>query len=123
MKNKTVSNFTSAYIYAKHIQDWKVNMDGEHEDHDTSANAWGINTGTELPAIQETPDKALAFNRSGISFHRSTTKPGGEEGSIKEYLRRDGEVAYGDMIRLTRVLSKLGFVTEDDLEILGKALF
>ena len=46
-----------------------------------------------------------------------------DEGSIRQYLQRVGELRPADVMRAAQVLEELGFNSEEDLEILATAFF
>jgi hypothetical protein len=116
--NKIVATSTNEIQQTPHSQEALV-MD------DTSNSLRGDSNASS--AVAEKVQEALVQASQGNSIHLARIVQDlvqkEESGSMKEYLRADGLLSEGDILRLAKVLDDLGFASSDDLNILGTAFF
>ena len=116
--NKIVTTSTNEIQQTSHSQEALV-MD------DTSNSLRGDSNTSS--AVAEKVQEAIVQATQGNSIHLSRLVHDlvqkQEASSMKEYLRDDGLLSEGDILRLAKLLDDLGFASRDDLEILGTAFF
>ena len=104
-----------------YIQDKTVEMD----DEGSSANEQYASLQIASPPPDHREQRGFILedkrNRSQSTFQAGRTTHG--SGTLKEYFGRSGGEQDGDVVRMSRLLTKMGFYTEEDLDMLAEASF